>query len=712
MPVALFFSNRIEQLASRLADRLYAGASAEGHPFAVVRLVVPNRNLAKWLQLHLARQLGVSMNIDYAFLDRALWELLLLLRGGDVAPLPVDQDIYTLALLRVLEHLPPGQAVFEPIRAYLTPATDPAQAGGERSAQGMRRWQLAARLAHLFLEYELNRPEWTAAWQAGRVKGGGMTACQGRLYRRTLDLCDQLGAHLGRPVMSLPRLARQLLPAKGGGGRAAALAGSVVNIFGLSQISAFHTDLIGQLSSQVTFRIFALNPSEAFWEDVRTPREKRREAVLPGEATRSAAPADMREAEGESDLFAAGDHPLLSLWGKPGRENVRRLCELADYDFQAVYRSPETPPSVLGRLQESLRCADVNGPLGTGGQDTSLQVMACPGPLREVETVYQRILYYLERDPALQLTDIAVLVPDMGQRAPRQLGYSLADTLAETESHFGRGVLALLDLISGRFSRAEVLGLMMNPLFLARWQVDMEMVGAWAGWIEALNIYHSFDAGEKTAGGGVSSPRYTWQQGLRRLRLGRIMETEAPLEGAEGAFKGLLPYADLESGDLKLLERFCLAVESLHAHVVRLRRLMAVDPTWPDAFLDACTDLLDIGSASGGEADVQQALAAAFDALACFFPLSGSGAASPPMPVDILRAFVTNHLRGLSTSHGDYLTSGVTVAALQPMRPIPFEIIFILGMEEGGAFPGRADNSSLDLRLIQRRRGDVSTPER
>jgi hypothetical protein len=48
--------------------------------------------------------------------------------------------------------------------------------------------------------------------------------------------------------------------------------------------------------------------------------------------------------------------------------------------------------------------------------------------------------------------------------------------------------------------------------------------------------------------------------------------------------------------------------------------------------------------------------------------------------------------------YGDYLTSGVTISALLPMRPIPFKIVYVLGMQEGD-FPGRADTSSLDLRL-------------
>jgi exodeoxyribonuclease V gamma subunit len=722
MPVDLIFSNRIEQLASLLADSLYARQGEIGNIFRPARIVVPNRNLAKWLQLHLARRLGVSMNIDFTYLDTVLWDLLVSLAGHKDPPLPVDVDIYTLALLHVFQSLPKRDAGYGPIRAYLGSTTEAAP-----NSADTRRWQLASRLAHLFLEYELNRPDWLADWRAGRVDGNGMVACQAALYRETLMLCAQLGSALKRPVRSLPHLAWEVWEGKSASSPSPENAPELsVSIFGLSQISTFHMELVHRLRERVRFQIFALNPSEAFWEDVRTPRERRWEEIqggfagVEGRATR----LDSEKAP----EFDMDEHPLLSLWGKPGRENIRRLCEVSDYDFEARFIPAERPDTMLGRLQESLRSADSRSPGDmVVSQDTSIQVVACPGRLREVETVYDRILHQLDRDPNLQMTDIAVLVPSMRtykpvfdavfQRRPRRLRYNLVDSLAETESHFGRGVLALLDLMVGRFSRAEVLALMLNPLFLDRWSVEMSAVAAWAGWIEALNIYHSFDAQEKAAGGGAPSPRFTWQQGLRRLRLGRIMETD-DRGGAIAAFQGLLPYADLESADLELLERFCLAVEDLHRLVVHLRRLAGGDPNWYQTFWEACENLLPIGHELGGEAAIRKALGDAFDNLSHFTAMAstphgdGGGGAAGALSTDLMRAFISSHLRGLSTAHGEYLTGGVTLAALQPMRPIPYEIIYILGMEEGGGFPGRADNSSLDLRLAKRRRGDVSTPER
>ena len=66
---------------------------------------------------------------------------------------------------------------------------------------------------------------------------------------------------------------------------------------------------------------------------------------------------------------------------------------------------------------------------------------------------------------------------------------------------------------------------------------------------------------------------------------------------------------------------------------------------------------------------------------------------------------------GISGGRGDYLTGGVTVAALMPMRPIPFKVVYVLGLEEG-RFPGNEPENRLDLRTRKRRIGDITSVER
>jgi hypothetical protein len=81
------------------------------------------------------------------------------------------------------------------------------------------------------------------------------------------------------------------------------------------------------------------------------------------------------------------------------------------------------------------------------------------------------------------------------------------------------------------------------------------------------------------------------------------------------------------------------------------------------------------------------------------------------LDIELIKEFIKSSLSSISGGYGDYLTGGVTISGLQPMRPIPFKIVYVLGMEEG-SFPGKAESSSLDLRLVKRRIGDISQPER
>ncbi|HEJ83532.1 MAG TPA: hypothetical protein ENO25_03090, partial [Desulfobacteraceae bacterium] len=136
---------------------------------------------------------------------------------------------------------------------------------------------------------------------------------------------------------------------------------------------------------------------------------------------------------------------------------------------------------------------------------------------------------------------------------------------------------------------------------------------------------------------------------------------------------------------------------------------------WAERFQKVCDELLRVPPDLRGESAVQSSLAEAFEDLKIYDSLGtgspGEEGGEPCFDIKIIREFVTSRLGSISGGYEDYLTDGVTISALQPMRPIPFRVVYVLGMEEG-AFPGRADASSLDLRLRKRRIGDVSIPER
>ena len=352
--------------------------------------------------------------------------------------------------------------------------------------------------------------------------------------------------------------------------------------------------------------------------------------------------------------------------------------------------------------------------------------MAAPGIYRDVETVYNNILYNLEKDGKLQLTDIAILVPDISRykpvidsvfnRRPRRLSYNLVDSRADIESVYGQGVLGILDLAAGRFSRKEVFDLILNPCFMNKWQIGPEEINIWAGWAESLNIFHSFDQQAKEEKGFQKSSYYTWKQGLQRLRLSRILAAQG--EGGREDFRyfhKLVPFYDVNTGDVDLMEKLSIIIAKMHMAVMDIGGLRASGEEWTSRFLKICDDLLEVPSDLRGETAVRQSLIEAFGDLKIYDELlrdrSGQEGADLILDIEVIREFIKASLRSISGGYGDYLTEGVTISALQPMRPIPFRIVYVLGMEEG-AFPGQADASSLDLRLLKRRIGDISLPER
>ncbi|MCK4467321.1 MAG: exodeoxyribonuclease V subunit gamma, partial [Desulfobacterales bacterium] len=397
MSIQLYFSNRLDKLAEQFALMVDLENRRKENIFKAPLVIAPNANLIKWLQLMLARERSICMNMDFQFLETGLWNLLANLETEKLNPkLPklLDNDCLQMLLLYALQNLDGNKIEFKPINRYLLSPDNikrPDYAG--------RLWQLSERFARLFQEYEFHRSDMIQKWRQNKILPKGMELCQQKLYLLTNELRDKLFHNSGTLYLSMMEYADRLLAGKS---KEKAIAGNendFVHFFGLSQISPFHLQLIGRLSNYYEIFIYAFNPSREFWEDIKTPQERR--WILRKNLTKLAIQSEEKD---QGELFVTDDNELLSLWGKPGRESIRLLCELTDYNFNACFAKEETPATVLQRIQSDILTlpSEKAGPKHLN-KDRSLQIVACPGIYREVETVYNSILYNLEQDSGLQL---------------------------------------------------------------------------------------------------------------------------------------------------------------------------------------------------------------------------------------------------------------------------------------------------------------------
>ena len=115
MSIKIFYGDRIEALK----DKLVGNLGELKDPFETREIVVPNGNLAKWLKIEIARAKGVTMGVEFPFLDRFLF-------GTMTSSIPgfagkgvglVDEDTLMLAIGRILAENTEEKA-FAPFYAY------------------------------------------------------------------------------------------------------------------------------------------------------------------------------------------------------------------------------------------------------------------------------------------------------------------------------------------------------------------------------------------------------------------------------------------------------------------------------------------------------------------------------------------------------------------------------------------------------------------
>ena len=71
MSIQLYIAGSLDLLLDRLMEEVY-----EEDPFQAPEIIVPNRNLRRWLQMGIARRYGVAAHLNFQFLETGLSRIL------------------------------------------------------------------------------------------------------------------------------------------------------------------------------------------------------------------------------------------------------------------------------------------------------------------------------------------------------------------------------------------------------------------------------------------------------------------------------------------------------------------------------------------------------------------------------------------------------------------------------------------------------------
>ena len=684
MGLHVYYSDKIEELAGDLKQRL-AAYRAKVDPFEFTSIAVPNTNISKWLQIRVfADTPNLCAGLEFPFIDGFLISLLRTSlpadQGKSLSLLPMNA--YSNAIMRIL--MERNDEDLRPFRKYVNGTGTPLKIATAEEAQ--KGWQLAQKLADLVDVYEVRRPDLIEKWLQGDLFA---EATSSEIQRAEASLIRHLFGPdgifpEGGTALSLRQLFAQVCKIRPAGER------QTLYLFGISTLTKLQANILQWLSQTHEIYFYHNSVCLEFWGDIQ------------------------KQITGDESI----ENPLLNAWGIAGRESMNHLVsieEQQDLDWRPIEPADAAEPmTVLQVLQSGVRNRmgrDIDTPKLK--QDASVQIFGAPGIRREVETVYNAILGVVrEIDPDKEqrpwrgnysFSDIAVLVPDMATYRPMieavfdargQIPYGLIDTTASEDSTYLRGLLDLIRLQQEGLNRDNLFAVLANPCVQYALGFTTEDLAIWKKWVKAFGGFGGFDSDDLAGRGQADEKYFTWNWMLKRLRLGCVAE-ELPL--ARGAKVGSFPLGPTNDRDALL--RFSVTLELLYRelklHLPKNKRLPCViprDQEWQENWYHHIAALmgtfLSVGEDDMLENEVRRQILRVLHSLEAFHE---------PQSLAFVTEVIKTFVGGLPCRKGGYLTHGVTIAGLQPMRPVPFKQVFILGLGEG-SFPGTKSDSTLDLR--------------
>ena len=644
MALSIVSSNRVEILQESLCHLLRV--QMLNNPFDPDVIIVPTFAMARWLNLKIAQQQGIAANIKYPLPSAWIWQLATSILEDTPKIDPLSRDAMSWIIFQSLPELV-NNTEFEFIAHYL-----------QQDTSGVKRWQLSTRIADVFDRYQHYRPEMIRLWS-----NGSENHWQASLWR---VLIKNHTNHYRSLVLD------QLLLALRGNGDKARLP-ERVSLFAVSSLPPRFIDLIHALAQHTTVTLYLHSPTDQYWADLKNQKSQLQMRLLQPQ---------------KAQYFEAGNE-LLTSWGRQGQtmqdlllDNNGLITNEAD-----VYESPDCS-TLLQSVQQSI--FDLDETPVTMPTDDSLSVHICHSPMRECQVLHDELLRLLQKDTALKLEDILVMVPDISLYAPYieavfqisdnktqpNLAWNISDITLADEHPLILTFLQLLKLPQSRFSLSEVLSLLDIDEVKNRFDLDEQALHSIRRLLDDAQIRWAIDAQHKQKLGLPPTIENTWQQAKQRLFAGYAMTGDV-------YWHGIAALSQVQGERALHIGKFWNFFEHLQQWRKRLTQPQS-SHDWQTSLLSLLDDFfLEL---SGGDGQLQHIRDV----------ISELGTNSEMDMSPELVSFWMEQQLASQEKPGRLFSGGITFCGMRPMRCLPFEVICLLGMNDGD-FPRRDSQVDFDL---------------
>lgn len=654
--------NILGDLLTKLDENISAGRK---NPLSPATVCIQTAGMQRWIGLALARNSGISANLDFVF-PGALMKRLAGVSARDRSPWPEKQELIWRVFDR-LSNLPPEE-IYENLNNYLSD-----------DENSIKSYRLAKRIADTFDQYQVYRPRMVLDWLSPRPKElpENDQLWQVELFRSLFTSRDNCKTFVyDRFIKDCHK-----------GRKKPAQLSEPIHIFGISVLPLFFLDMLNAASRHTDVHMYLLSPTRQYWGDAKTVREIRRLEKIHDKTA--------------EEMYIEEKHTLLDNLGPAGRDFFDHIFG-ADYnpDDREYYRDVKKV-SVLKAVQAEI--LDLEYGSETYTDDDSIIIDSVHNPMREAETLYDRLLSVFEKNPKLKPSDILVMTPDIEKYSPyikavfdnpysekERIPYSVADVSERRSSRPAGIFLELLEAVRGDFSLSEVFGIMSYDIVADSFGVRQSDLRTLAEVLESAGAFWGYDREHLKRNGLETDDTFTWHKALRRAALGlaegdtRQIYNDAAASGMPFSLAeqigGFMRFADLSSALAEELETEKTVPEWCSLLLGAVENFMKTDSKTADDMLYLTTCIANMSS---------EASDAGFDSETGFEPV-----------LERLTEVLTE-TRGAK----GFISGRVTFCAMLPMRSIPFKVICIMGLDEN-TFPRQKTSLEFDLMAKRPKPGD------
>lgn len=428
------------QKTEHLLTFLLANVREPISPFGKHTILVANSGMQRYLELHIAKALGICSHVNLTYVGSFLWQC--------QQAVLANKERKTIGA-RSLSYL-----IYHYLNDYLAsdnsePRLNQALSGLANAAQ---RFNFAGQIAELFIRYSEHRPQILKRWQANQQYSEHPHEAWQRLIYQALQLDSQLHSD----NQDFLKIAQQQ----------AVTDSEKIHVFGFHHLSPTHLAELLAMAEHTPVYFYALNPSEAYWFDILDDKQK----------AKLAEPAQLNLFDdNNASLFNNGnadDNPLLASWGKAGKYLLGELANHEPILYEELYKQNQPPKHLLAAIQSAIFKLEFTPEINSIDleKDSSFVINSTASPRREVEVLHDHLLDLLNNSD-VQAADIIVMMPNLADYSEhihsvfggassdsdnyQHIPYSIANQSSAEENQDCKLLLHLLELIANDFTATE-----------------------------------------------------------------------------------------------------------------------------------------------------------------------------------------------------------------------------------------------------------------